>query len=182
MPPTRRHGSDWSGRPRRIADSSAATGTRAPTTTSWSPPRSRRRTVQRFLDGGFGADGQPDLMGVVLRGPVGSLDRTTHRIVDTVRARVPDATFAITATGSGTPMAGAVPADTVARQLEDSLHAPLVTAAAPGGLFLDEERVATSGIGADAVATALLERSAPGGEALFTDAYPAYAVALARYC
>ncbi len=120
-------------------------------------------TVQRFLDEGFGADGQPDLLGVVLRGPVGSLDRTTHGIVDAIRARVPDATFAITATGSGTPMAGAVPADTVARQLEDSLHTPLVTAAAPGGLFLDEERVATSGIGADAVATALLERSAPGG-------------------
>ncbi|MGZ8566625.1 MAG: hypothetical protein ACXWXS_06200, partial [Actinomycetota bacterium] len=77
---------------------------------------------------------------------------------------------------------GSVPADTVARQLEGSLHMPLVTMSTPGGFFLDERRVASSGIGADAVASALLERSVPGGGALFADAYPAYAVALARYC
>jgi hypothetical protein len=138
--------------------------------------------VRRLLDDGFGADGQPDLLGVVLRGPVGSMDRTTRDIVDVIRAQVPDATFAITATGSGTPLAGSVPADAVARQLQASLHAPVVTTSTPGGLFLDERRVASSGIGADAVASALLERSAPGGGALFADAYPAYAVALARYC
>ena len=140
------------------------------------------KAVRRVLGRGFGTDAQPDLLGVVLRGSVGTMDRATHTIVDMIQAQVPDATFAITATGSGSPGAGAVRADTVARQLQDVLDAPLVTASAPGGLFLDEQRVTSSGIGADAVASALLERPAPGGGALFADAYPAYAVALARYC
>ena len=138
--------------------------------------------VERFLTGGFGTDAQPDVIGVVLRGPVGSMDRATRTIVDTVSEHVPDATFAVTATGSRAPLADAVPADTVVQQLQGSLNAPVVTALAAGGLFLDERRVASSGIGAGAVASALLERSAPGGEALFADAYPAYSVALARYC
>jgi hypothetical protein len=138
--------------------------------------------VQRFLDEGFGADAQPDVIGVVLRGPIGSMDRATRDVVDAVRARVSDATFAITATGSRAPLADPVGADSVVDQLQESLHASLVTAVSSGGLFLDERRVASSGIGADAVASALLERSAPGGEALFADAYPAYSVALARYC
>ena len=140
--------------------------------------------VERLLDAGYGDDIHPDVIALVLEGSVGRMDRTSSAVVDAVLEQVLDATVVVTATGSEAASRDPIAAGDVIRGLERSLGAPasLVADVATGGLFLDEATVASSGIGADAVATAMLEESTPGGTPLFADAYPAYSVALARYC
>jgi hypothetical protein len=58
----------------------------------------------------------------------------------------------------------------------------VVEATAIGGIFLDQEAMAESGLTRDSVLRALTAIEAPGDGPLFVDAFSSVAVSLARYC
>jgi hypothetical protein len=136
----------------------------------------------RMLDGGFGTDDVPDLLGVVLRGPLPLLDRETSGIIEAARARVPRALVAITATGAATSVTDAVPGTTVGHDVDAALGTAVVQADGAGGVFLDASALATAGLSADAAVQAMRAQTDADGAPRFADVYPAFSVAFARYC
>ncbi len=141
-----------------------------------------RPAVDRLLADGYGADAVPDMLGVVLDGPLETMDRRTGAIVDTVTAAVPDATVVVTATGSQRAATHALPGAAVARRLNAAVGAPVVSAAGSDGVFLDPAVVTSRGISSDQVATALRGLLGTDEQPLVLDAYPSFSVAFARYC
>jgi hypothetical protein len=109
------------------------------------------------------------------------MDRATQGIVRAVRARVPEATFVVTTTGS---LAGpdAIADVSVEHQVQTATGSPVIAASSAGGFFLDREVSTERGTTADDVATAMRALRAPDGTAMFADAFPAFAVAFSRYC
>ncbi|MDP9068654.1 MAG: hypothetical protein M3N53_09985 [Actinomycetota bacterium] len=141
------------------------------------------RLVRDWVDAGYGADAVPDLLAVTLTGTVEDMDETTEAIADVVTDRRAEATLVVTATGSAATD-GALGADELVRRIERSVPAKprVVAAAAPGGLFLDQDVLAAEGATEDEVITAMREITAPGGERVFADVFPAIAVSFGRYC
>ena len=138
--------------------------------------------VDRLLADGYGADAAPDVLGVVLGGPLETMDRRTGAIVDAVMARVPDAAVVVTATGRLRAPTHALPGATVARRLDASVGANVVSAVGSDGMFLDPQVVIDRRISSDQVATALRGLTGTDGRPLVLDAYPSFSVAFARYC
>jgi hypothetical protein len=138
--------------------------------------------VQHLLEKGLGADPVPDVLGVVVRAPIPTMDRETEAIVNAVVARVPSAVVAITATGSLGTSAREVPAATVARQVDRSVGQPVVADPAAGGFFLDQTVLARSGLSVDAAVQAMRGLTTPQGASLFADAFPSFSVEFSRYC
>lgn len=139
--------------------------------------------VRNWTDKGYGRDGVPDLLAVTLTGTVEDMDRTTDAIAATVADRSPEAAVVVTATGSTAPDPD-LRAGEVVRQVEQALGSeqPAVSAAVAGGLFLDQDVVAEEAISEDDVLAALQGINGPGGEAVFSDVFPAIAVSFGRYC
>lgn len=139
-------------------------------------------SVAGLLRAGYGApDDAVDLVGVVLEGRVGAMDRATGAIVRLVRERVPDAVVAVTATGEGEATAAGASAEALVAELERQTKVPgVVAAAGAAGVFLDPQ---TAGAGevSDPVASRALVRGAArlGVDAV---AFPGYAVTLRRFC
>jgi hypothetical protein len=151
-------------------------------------PADRARAAVRMLrNGGFGADGTTDVLGVALRGPLPELDRATRDIVAAAeRASGGALTVAVAGTGSVAPPPGpsAIEATGVAASVTAALGpggGPVVSAAAPGGLFLDQPAVAKAGITTGRIAAALRDVR-DGGRRVFADAFPSFAVSLVRFC
>lgn len=146
------------------------------------PPTRTGRSVERFLDEGFGDDETPDLLGVSLSGSVPSMDRATGDIIDIVESMVPGALFVVTATGSP-----AVETDLAGQDIRHEVGASLgnddvIAATAPGGLFLDQEVVAEDEISDDEITEALSQVADDQGRKVFADVFPAIAVSFGRYC
>ena len=138
------------------------------------------RDVGRLLDAGYGADPTTDILGVVLSGTPGRMDRDTGRIVEAVMRRVPDTTFVLTATGDAN--GGGVSRPDVAVSVDRAVGSPVVARALAGGLFLDQAVMAANDITSDDVVRALDAMQAPDGTPLFADAYPGFAISFSRYC
>lgn len=141
--------------------------------------------VDRLLDDGWGADVTPDLIGIVLRGSVPAMDRTTRAIVETVRSTIPDSATVFTATGSLATAGDGVDAASALAQAVDSsftTDTSLVLAAGSSGLFPDEETALDAGISTQQVADAMRAQTAPDGSALFADTFPSFTVRFGRYC
>jgi hypothetical protein len=139
--------------------------------------------VQRLLDHDYGADETPDVLAVVLTGSVAAMDSRTREIVEATRAAGTTATFVVTATG--TTARDAPSAASVAEEVDAvaTTSSPMVQALVPGGLFLDQGVLQESGLSSSAAVQSMLEmRSPSGGEKLFADAFPGFAVSFARYC
>ena len=141
-----------------------------------------RPAVNRLLVDGYGSDAVPDMLGVVLQGPLETMDRRTGAIVDAVTAAVPGATVVVTTTGSLRAATHALPGATIARRLEAAVGAPVVSAVGSDGVFLDPAVVTSRGITSDQVATALRGLLGTDEQPLVLDAYPSFSVAFARYC
>lgn len=142
--------------------------------------------VDALLADGSGADGVPDLLGVVLGGGMTEMDRETRAIVAEISAAVPGATFVVTATG--TLAAGADPV-VAAADLMPVVETTVTTeasvlAATPGtaGLFLDRTAAVELGVSTQQVVDAMKARAAHDGSPLFADAFPSFAVQFGRYC
>jgi len=138
--------------------------------------------VDRMLADGYGADTVPDMLGVVLSGPLETMDRRTGTIVDAVTAAVPDATVVVTATGSQRAATHALQGAGIARRLDAAVGAPVVSAVGSDGVFLDPAVVTSRGISSDEVATALRGLLGTDERPIVLDAYPSFSVAFARYC
>jgi hypothetical protein len=149
-------------------------------------PEDPVNATERLLDRGYGADGVPDVLGVVLRGPIPTLDERTAAIITAVQRRVPDAIVVVTATGTlaaGAAVAvHAVPAEGVARAVDRTMGAHVIEADAAGGYFLDSAALASTGRSADAVVQTMAGQSVQDGSPLFADVYPGFSVAFDRYC
>jgi hypothetical protein len=147
------------------------------------PARDPLPAIRRLLSAGYGADSTPDVLGVVLDGSMESMDARTRAIVEEVRATGTTVTFVVTATGTTSPKA--VPASSVMQQVDAAAATsrPIVQVSVPGGLFLDQGVLEESGLSSSTAVDAMLEMQSPdGGEKLFADAFPGFAVSFARYC
>lgn len=148
------------------------------------PPRDVLPAVRGLLEAGYGADAEPDLLGVVLRGGPRRVDTALDAIVDLAeRATGGSTTVVVAGTGSAGGSRSLPDAGEVVREVEASVGASgLVEEAAAGGLFLDQGVTAREGISSDRVVRALLELRGPDGAKTFADAFPSFAVSFARYC
>ncbi len=138
-------------------------------------------SVARLMATGYGADDTTDILGVVLSGAIDRMGRQTGDIVTAVQQLVPDATFVITTTGSANGSLDTNPPD-VAASVDRAVGGPVVSATVPGGLFLDQQVMATKDITSDDVVRAMDALKSSFGSPLFADAYPGFAVSFSRYC
>jgi hypothetical protein len=142
--------------------------------------------VDRLLDDGWGADATPDVLGIVLRGSVSAMDRTTRGIVEAVQARIPDAAMVVTATGSLETTSDTVDAgETLTPAIDAAIatETPIILSAGAGGLFPDEAVARDAGVSTQQVADAMRAQTAPGGTGpLFADTFPSFTVRFGRYC
>lgn len=141
--------------------------------------------AERTLATGFGRDEVPDVLAIVLRGSIGSMDRWTREVVAAaIRASGSSVVVAIAGTGGTGPLrntAGPTVPEVVA-QVEGGVTGNLVAGAVAGGLFLDQDVLAQGGISGDAAVQALLKTTGSGGAPLMADAFQGFAVSFARYC
>jgi hypothetical protein len=137
--------------------------------------------AERLLATGYGADDVPDLLVVVMEGPVRAMDRALARVVAAAR-RASGGSVALVVISTGPAGDDGVGHDRVARQVERAVGGRIVEATAVGGLFLDQRVLAGGTVTQDDVLTALRRLRAPGGGPLLADAFTGVAVSLARYC
>jgi hypothetical protein len=143
--------------------------------------------VTRLLHSRYGApDGAPDVLGVVVRGSISTIDRETDAIVSTALARVPNALIVVAGTGSlgsgGPGSEPSVAASEVAQRVVHPIDAPVVTGSVAGGIFLSAKALDTANLSADVVVREMRNVVEPDGQPLFSAVFPAFSVAFARYC
>ena len=139
--------------------------------------------VERMIRSGFGDDEVPDVIGVALEGDAAAVDEQLGSIAS--QADAAGATLVVAGSGSiPEPKAGGITAQALVRQLEDAVEGadPVIDAAAPGGVYLEQETLVKSGITEDDVLNAFVDLEGADGRPLFADAFPAIAVSFARYC
>lgn len=147
----------------------------------------RREAFGRVLDRGFGRDGVPDILALVSQGPLRVLDRELQWAVRAAE-RASGGSLLVMVAGTGT--AGAqtggqtIEAARLVEQVNElaGLGEPVVAAATPGGLFLDQATLGRAGVSGRVAQEALLEATASDGAPLIADAFQAFAVSFARYC
>jgi hypothetical protein len=138
----------------------------------------RAAAASRLMGSGYGADGTPDLLAVVLEGGIPAMDRATARLIGAAR-RASGGAFAVAVTATGRYDRDAVPAEEVLAEAPTPSGG--IVAATPGGLFLDPQALNRADVPEDRLAAAL-EGVRDGGQLLIADAFPGFAVSLARYC
>jgi hypothetical protein len=147
-------------------------------------PRPKRAVAEAvsLLRSGYGGDATPDLLAVVLGGPVAGMDGALGELVK-VAEDVSDGSAAVvvTSSGSGGSRAGSLSAEEVEQEVERRAG-PVIEATALGGLFVDQEALAATGISEDRIVTALRDLRDPLGRPLMGDVFPSIAVTFARYC
>jgi hypothetical protein len=148
-------------------------------------PRRVLETALTELDRGYGTDEVADIAVFVDEGPIERMDSNLQRLMKAA-AKVTDKQFTavVTATGSLTAPGNAVAASDVTEDVEQSIPGDerVVLAAAPGGLYLDQETLAAEKIPDDEVIGALEQVRDAGGGRLMDQVFPALAVSFARYC
>jgi hypothetical protein len=141
--------------------------------------------VQAQLDSGYGADEVPDVLGVVLDGPVRTTDRWTKQIVTEAERATAGSTLVVVAgTGSWEEHPRAVPDTALVDAVEDAVPGDerAVAAAVPGGLFLNQRVLTDEQVTGQVAVDAMLSADGPDGERMLADAFQGFAVSFARYC
>ena len=146
------------------------------------------RAVQGLLTMGFGRDGVPDILAVVMQGSLHDLDNELRRVVALAR-RATDGPLLVAIAGTGEATGRATGSEAVsgaalAREVDarTGLSEPIVQAAVPGGLFLDQTALAHEGVTGQVAQQALTSIPSPAGGALVPQAFQGFAVSFARYC
>jgi hypothetical protein len=137
-----------------------------------------------LLATGYGVDGTPDLLAVVLQDSIGRMDRALQRLAQAAfEASDGSAALVVTATGSArTPADRWVSSQRVETRVERDVGRPVVEATTLGGMFLDQRLLAESGTTEDPVVQSLREMKAPQGGPLMADVFSGIAVTFAEYC
>jgi hypothetical protein len=147
-------------------------------------PRAQVSAALRLLRRGYGDDSETDLLAVVMHGRSRDADRALGRLVDLAKqASAGSVVVVVTSTGdAASTTEDAVSAGAVASQIETEVGEPeVIEGLAAGGLFLDQNVLASEEIPEDEVVSALLGLES-GGRKLMADGFPAIAVSFARYC
>lgn len=142
--------------------------------------------VTSMLSSGFGADTTPDLLGVTLQDSISRMDRQLGDIVASAD-EVSNGRLAVIVTATGAVTQGVQDPTTLPEvlapvELAVPGAAPAVEAGVPGGLFLDQETLASSGVSSSTAVDALLSETGPDGTSRFADAFAGFAVQFGRYC
>jgi hypothetical protein len=146
-----------------------------------SSERNEERAVGALLRSGYGHDGIPDLLAVVLDVGPREFAASTARLYAAAR-RAAHGKAALVVVGTGAAPAPATGTRSVVHRLEKSFPRERILAqSAPGGLFLDQRSLTRASLSNDAVARALL-RQRVNGASIFADAFTGTAIAFARYC
>jgi hypothetical protein len=146
--------------------------------------RGAARAVRSLLDDGYGRDEVADVIAVTLQGAPAVMDAELGAIAKVVGRSERAPLIVVTATGStaSSPEDGLTGrAVTAWVDRAFSPGAPVVEAATPGGLFLDQSVLARESITEDEVMGRLAAMARSGRE-VFADVFPAIAVSFARYC
>lgn len=148
-------------------------------------PKTPVASVAKLLQHDFGDDEVPDLLAVALDGAIDDMDEELGKVLVAAQRTTDAVTFVVTASGSTVPpgtedMTGAEVAESIEAEL--GAARPVVEAAVPGGLFLDQETLAQAEISDDEVLRALRDLRGPDGDKVFADVFSAIAVSFARYC
>ena len=139
--------------------------------------------VRRLLASDYGRDDVPDLLAVALDGEIGEIDEALGEIVGAAdRVTGGRVLVVVTATGSLQAPPGAIPATVAERDAERRLGIDAMEATAVGGMFLDQDVLAESGLSVDRVVTAFRGLRAGDGSPVLADVFPAIAVTFAQYC
>ena len=144
--------------------------------------------VDGLLRKGFGHDAVPDILAVVMQGSVRALDRELQAVVArATRASRGSLLVVVAGTGeTGVQTTGAEPvrAATLVNEVDakTGLSEPIVQAAVPGGLFLDEAALAKEGVTGQVAQEALASVASPAGGPLMSQVFQGFAVSFARYC
>jgi hypothetical protein len=150
-------------------------------------PSGETAAAEKILGTGYGKDSVPDVLGVVLHSSVKDMDEQLKAIVEAAQ-KASGGSVAIAVAGTGSAVAANASSSddpssmisTVEQRVKGT--EPVVQAAVPGGLFLDQQVLADEDISPQTVVTVLLGLHAPGGGPLLADAFPGFAVSFARYC
>ena len=145
------------------------------------------QAVRRLLAMGFGRDDVPDILAVVMQGSLHDLDRELGDVIALARRAAGRSLLVVVAGTGGAATAGlssAVSGASLARQVDarTGLSEPIVRAAVPGGLFLDEAALAREGVTGQVAVQALGSVPSPSGGPLVPQAFQGFAVSFARYC
>lgn len=144
-------------------------------------PMSVAERAIRMSDDGFGRDAVPDLLGVVLDGPIGEVDRALGRLVSGISARVDMPTlFVVAGTGTRTGQ-GRVDAAAIDRAIRTSVG-NVVEGQVAGGLFIDGDRLAAIGASRQDVRDVLASLVDDDDRTVMADAFLSYSVSFGRYC
>jgi hypothetical protein len=140
--------------------------------------------VESYLRSGYGADADPDVLGVVMQGSVRSLDARTRRIVAAADRTAGSVLVVVAGTGGAEDRDRAIASDALVDDVEDAAPGdrPVVTATVAGGLFLDQSVLSAQRITGQVVVDALLAAETPDGERMVADAFQGFAVSFSRYC
>jgi hypothetical protein len=139
-----------------------------------------------MMSDGFGADATPDLIGVVMQGPVAALDRELHAVVTMTQEATQGHALVVVA-GTGTwsgATRSAMTGPDLLRGVDQltGLSTPPAQAAVPGGVFLDEAALIKEHVTGQVVQKAFLDLRDTSGDAVMSDAFQAFAVSFSRYC
>jgi hypothetical protein len=141
--------------------------------------------AQALLKDGYGEDSIPDLLAVALERPIPQMDDITFEIIQAALDKVGEESvlIAFSATGSAAGE-GALASGAVTRKVDSTIpgSTEVVSAGAPGGLYLDQDVVAKEALDDDAVLSALENVRDASGTRIFKDVFPAIAVSFGRYC
>jgi hypothetical protein len=144
-------------------------------------PRDRVRATTAMLAQGFGDNSVPDLLTVVMEGDIAALDRDLERVAAAAnRAARGSVSMAVTATGAMEPDAQ-ISGDEISRNIDEAVGLPVVEAAVPGGLFLDQRTLSENELSDDALIDELERMQGPDGR-VFDDVFPSIAISFARFC
>ena len=143
------------------------------------------RSVESRLAAGYGADDVVDVLGVVMDGPIHSLDARTRRIVAAAEQATGGSVLVVVA-GTGGLERGPLqlPDSRLVEAVEDAVpgDAPAVAATVPGGIFLDRTALIDAEVTGQVAVEAMLGVTEPDGGQMMTDAFQGFAVSFARYC
>jgi hypothetical protein len=158
------------------------------------PVRFERRSgaqlhaVRALLSMGFGRDDVPDILAVVMQGPLQDMDRELGRVI-ALADRASGRSLLVVVAGTGeaaasAPGSTAVSGAALAHEVDarTGLSEPIVQAAVPGGLFLDDAALARQGVTGQVAEQALESVPSPAGGPLIPQAFQGFAVSFARYC
>ena len=147
-------------------------------------PGGEANAARELLAGGLGAHRTPDMLAVVLRGPVGDLDRETQDVIAAAASASGGRYLAVLAgTGSATATPGSI---TAGRAMESLFHrlpgaAGIIKAVSPGGIFL-RKHAKGGDVGSSDVVDTLAGLRGPSRARLMADAFDSFAVSLGKYC